>query len=134
MKPNVIYSSHPIGTIRGNLICRDSIYLRLLLVAKSCTQTSSIGREKKNIWKSRRIAIGLVTSCDMARRSIERAEHSLNIIGLHNIKKLLIFFEEEKKVKSCGAFTFHEMNIVEKSSPSPHATGRCCSRPHTHTN
>ena len=24
------------------------------------------------------------------------------------------------------------MNIVEKSSPSPHATGRCCSRPHTH--
>ena len=89
-------------------------------------------KEEENIWKSRRIAIGLVTSCDMARRSIERAEHSLNIIGLHNIKKLLIFFEEEKKVKSCGAFTFHEMNIVEKSSPSPHATGRCCSRPHTH--
>ena len=90
-------------------------------------------KEEENIWKSRRIAIGLVSSCDMARRSIERAEHSLNIIGLHNIKKLLIFFEEEKKVKSCGAFTFHEMNIVEKSSPSPHATGRCCSRPHTHT-
>ena len=89
-------------------------------------------KEEENIWKSRRIAIGLVSSCDMARRSIERAEHSLNIIGLHNIKKLLIFLWEKKKVKSCGAFTFHEMNIVEKSSPSPHATGRCCSRPHTH--
>ena len=54
-------------------------------------------KEEENIWKSRRIAIGLVTSCDMARRSIERAEHSLNIIGLHNIKKLLIFLWRKKK-------------------------------------
>ena len=131
MKPNVIYSSHPIGTIRGNLICRDSIYLRLLLVAKSCTQTSSIGREKKNIWKSRRIAIGLVTSCDMARRSIERAEHSLNIIGLHNIKKLLIFFE--KKSQKLRGVYFSTRWISSRKAPHLHTRPGVVARVRTHT-
>lgn len=88
-------------------------------------------KEEENIWKSRRIAIGLVTSCDMARRSIERAEHSLNIIGLHNIKKLLIFFE--KKSQKLRGVYFSTRWISSRKAPHLHTRPGVVARVRTHT-